>query len=167
MKILYCMVANLVGIIFLFEVLHLFYPDNIKLVVKNKCRGFHWSPSTSCFCHSVMLIGKAFHFKLTWKQMFTLILARRRKKVIKVNTKLHMLRRCKYWKKKPKSKAPWDIQVCFFVILKVERIDFNSLVLILYIYLLEKRKLMCLFHPHCFGCVHFTHFDYIYLSILS
>ena len=79
----------------------------------------------------------------------TLILARRRKKVIKVNTKLHMLQRCKYWKKKPKSKAPWDIQVCFFVILKVERIDFNSLVLILYIYLLQKRKLMCLFHPHC------------------
>ena len=36
----------------------------------------------------------------------------------------------------------------FFVILKVQRIDFNSLVLILYIYLLEKRKLMCLFHPH-------------------
>ena len=124
MKIPYCMVANLVDIIFLFKVLHLFYPDNIKLVVKNKCRGFHWSPSTSCFCHSVMLIGKAFHFKLTWKQMFTLILARRRKKVIKVNTKLHMLQRCKYWKKKPKSKAPWDIQVCFFVILKVERIDF-------------------------------------------
>ena len=32
-EILYCMVASLVAIIFLFEDLHLFYPDNVKQVV--------------------------------------------------------------------------------------------------------------------------------------
>ena len=32
-EILFCMVANLVAIIFLFEDLCLFYPDNVKQVV--------------------------------------------------------------------------------------------------------------------------------------
>ena len=125
-KIMYCMVAN--------KVLHLFYP--------NKHSGFHWSFSTSCFCYLAMLIGKEFCVKLTWKHVM-LILAGRKKKVIKVNRKLHMLPRRKCWKEKPKSKAPWDNQVWFFVILKMQRI-----VLILYIYLLDRRKSMRLFYPH-------------------
>ena len=77
-----------------------------------------------------------------------LTLAGRKKKVNKVNTKLDMLPRSTWWKEGPKSKAPWDIQVWFFVILEMHRIDFNSLVLILLIYLWEKKKLVCLFYPH-------------------
>ena len=81
----------------------------------------------------------------------TLILAGRKKKVNKVNTKLDMLPRSTWWKEGPKSKAPWDIQVWFFVILEVHGIVFSSLVLILLIYLWERKKLVRLFYPHFLG----------------
>ena len=77
-----------------------------------------------------------------------LILAGRKKKVNEVNTKLDMLPRSTWWKEGPKSKVPWDIQVWFFVIIEVHGIDFNSLVLILLIYLWERKKLVHLFYPH-------------------
>ena len=59
-----------------------------------------------------------------------------------------MLARSTWWKEGPKSKVPWDIQVWFFVIIEVHGIDCNSLVLILLIYLWERKKLVHLFYPH-------------------
>ena len=91
-----------------------------------------------------MLSGKEFRIELIETDV-TLVLARRKKKV---NRKLNMLLKCTMWKERPKSKALGDIQVCFFVILKKQEIDFNSLVLILSIYLLERRNLVRLFYPH-------------------
>ena len=59
-----------------------------------------------------------------------------------------MLARSTRWIEGPKSKVPWDIQVWFFIILEVHGIDFNSSVLILLIYLWERKKLVRLFYPH-------------------
>ena len=112
---------------------------------KNKGRGFGWSSFTSCFCHSVMLFDIKFCVRLTWKQTLYWLLLEERSQY----TKLDMPQRRKCWKEGPKSKASWDIQVRSFVILKVRRITFNRLVLMLPIYISERRKLELLLYP-CF-----------------
>ena len=99
-----------------------------------------------------MLTGKEFRIELIETDV-TLVLARRKKKV---NRKLNVLLKCTMWKERPKSKALGDIQVCFFVILKKQEIDFSFNIIYIFI---RKEKLGAFVLPSFFGCVRFIYFD--------
>ena len=101
--------------------------------------GFHWSASSSCFCRSAMLIGKEFHVKLTWKQKLRWFLLEERSKLAKLVQNLICPQEVHGGKR--------GLNLRYFVILEVHRIDFIILILVLLIYLWERKKLVPLFYP--------------------
>ena len=74
-----------------------------------------------------MLIGKEFHVKLTWKQKLCLFLLEERSKLAKSVQNLICPREVHGGKR--------GLNLRYFVILEVHRIDFIILILVLLIYL--------------------------------